>query len=303
MIEHISLHHGYRSSHGLLKVESITREWNGVSVTYNAKYPGPGVAYADLSSEKTTVVVCLEQKGGMCEPRLKVDEATPRTRYDMGYFIWIPANHTVWGYADSVQFVRDITLKFDLDHMMNLLGRDRDYSHLHEPLLMVYDSKVTQCAHLLADACVDSSDDDQIFGESIIVAILSAIVHASAKGSTDKYDGGLAPWQLRAAKEYLDEHFAEEISLAELAKLTRLSASRFARAFKASTGIPPYTWLLQRRVQEAQALLTKTDLAISEIAIQIGFADQSHFTKAFKRFAGTTPRDWKQAHHSQSMVS
>jgi hypothetical protein len=156
VIEPISLQHGYRSSHGLLKVESITREWNGVSVTYNAKYPGPGVAYADLSSEKTTVVVCLEQKGGMCEPRLKVDEATPRTRYDMGYFIWIPANHTVWGYADSVQFVRDITLKFDLDHMMNLLGRDRDYSHLHEPLLMVYDSKVTQCAHLLVDACVDT---------------------------------------------------------------------------------------------------------------------------------------------------
>jgi hypothetical protein len=85
VIEPISLQHGYRSSHGLLKVESITREWNGVSVTYNAKYPGPGVAYADLSSEKTTVVVCLEQKGGMCEPRLKVDEATPRTRYDMGY--------------------------------------------------------------------------------------------------------------------------------------------------------------------------------------------------------------------------
>jgi AraC-like DNA-binding protein len=286
----------YRSSHGLVKVETISREWNGVSVTYNAKYPGSGVSWIDLSSEKTTVVVCLDQKGGMCEPRLKIDQATPRSRYDMGYFIWVPANHTVWGYADSVKFVRDITLKFDLDRLMTLLGDDHDYSNVHKPLLMIYDSKVTQCAHLLANACVDPFDKDDLFGESLVTAMLSAVVHASAKGRSERSAGGLAPWQLRAAKEHLEMNFTKDISLAELAKITRLSESRFARAFKSSTGIPPYTWLLQRRVHKAQELLKTTDLPISNIAIQIGFADQSHFTKAFKRIAGTTPRDWRQAY-------
>jgi AraC-like DNA-binding protein len=295
MTQEIDIKTSYRSSHGLVKVETICREWGGVSVTYNAKYPGPGVAWIDLSSDKTTVVVCLEQKGGMCEPRLKLDQATPRSRYDIGYFIWVPANHTVWGYADSVKFVRGITLKFDLDHLMKLLGDDHDYSNVHKPLLMVYDTKVTQFAHLLANACVDPFDNDRVFGESLITAMLSAVVHASAKGSSDKFAGGLAPWQLRAAKEHLEVNFAREISLAELAKITRLSESRFARAFKASTGIPPYTWLLQRRIHRAQELLKDTDLAISNIAIQIGFADQSHFTKAFRRITGTTPRDWRQA--------
>jgi hypothetical protein len=71
-----------------------------VSVYYNEKYPGDGVAWADLSSEKTTLVICLEQRGGICEPRLHIDQATPRTRYDMGYFIWVPANRPVHGYAD-----------------------------------------------------------------------------------------------------------------------------------------------------------------------------------------------------------
>src|ERR1700744_6572680 len=60
----------YSSVSGLNKIESFSRIWAGVQVIYDEKYPGSGIAYADLSSEKATIVVCLDHKGGICAPRL-----------------------------------------------------------------------------------------------------------------------------------------------------------------------------------------------------------------------------------------
>lgn len=294
-VSNVDVQSRYRVSHGLVRVESISRTWAGVEVSYNEKHPGSGVAYADLSSERPTVVICLDQKGGICEPRLKLDEATPRSRYDMGYFIWVPANRTVWGYAESVRLVRDVTLKFQLDEAIELVGGGVDLEPLKEPMLMVYDSRVTQCAHLLANACIDPFENDRVYGEGIVAALLSAVFHSAAKDQRAEQSSGLAPWQLRLAIKHLESHYDEEISLSDLAGLTRLSESRFARAFKASTGIPPYTFLLRHRVTKAKELLLIGKKPLSEIAMELGFADQSHFGKVFRRIAGITPREWQQS--------
>ena len=58
-------------------------------------------------------------------------------------------------------------------------------------------------------------------------------------------------------------------------------------------GLPPHQWMLQARVRKAQELLAKGDLPISAIAIDVGFSDQSHFTKAFRRQVGVTPKRWQ----------
>lgn len=94
---------------------------------------------------------------------------------------------------------------------------------------------------------------------------------------------------------HLEEHLTEDISLSQLAALTRLSESRFARAFKSSTGLPPYTWLLKKRIDKAKDLIVNDNEPLSSPAIQLGFADQSHFGRSFRRFAGLTLRAWKQA--------
>src|SRR6202000_1016765 len=85
---------------------------------------------------------------------------------------------------------------------------------------------------------------------------------------------GLVPWQLRIAKEYLHEHLVGKASLEEVAGLTKLSLSRFARGFKASTGLPPYKWLGKGRFQGAQAIMAATATPIADIAAMVGFADQ-----------------------------
>jgi transcriptional regulator GlxA family with amidase domain len=63
-------------------------------------------------------------------------------------------------------------------------------------------------------------------------------------------------------------------------------------------GVSPYRWFLNARVKHAQTLLLNGTLPLAEIAVRLGFADQSHFTKAFRRATGTTPGEWRRGHRS-----
>jgi AraC-like DNA-binding protein len=105
--------------------------------------------------------------------------------------------------------------------------------------------------------------------------------------------GGLAPWQLMRAKELMASNLDGSISLAQVATECRLSTRHFARAFAQSTGVPPHRWLLQRRVERAKELLHDAKLSLLDVAVQSGFADQSHLTRVFSRSVGETPGAWR----------
>jgi AraC family transcriptional regulator len=75
--------------------------------------------------------------------------------------------------------------------------------------------------------------------------------------------------------------------------LANVSPFHFCRSFKQSTGQSPHRYILQLRIEEAQRLLKKTTLAISDVANRLGFSDQSHFTMVFRKLVGTTPARWR----------
>jgi len=108
--------------------------------------------------------------------------------------------------------------------------------------------------------------------------------------------GGLAPWQMRRVTDYMTEHVADSVRLKELANQIGLSASQFGRAFKISMGITPHRWHINLRIQEAQELLRESDLSLAEISMATGFAEQSHFTRAFKEVVGVSPGAWQREH-------
>jgi AraC-like DNA-binding protein len=107
----------------------------------------------------------------------------------------------------------------------------------------------------------------------------------------------LTPLQERRVTSRLLDDLTADTSLSELAELCGLSRSHFIRAFKQSTGMPPYRWLLMQRVKRAKDLLRGTKMPIAEIALTCGFADQSHltrvFSKAFRISPGAWRREWK----------
>ena len=105
--------------------------------------------------------------------------------------------------------------------------------------------------------------------------------------------GGLPPGAMRRVREYVDAHLGESMAPAELASIAGLSVFHFARQFKQSAGVTPHSYLVQRRVERAQDLLARTDLALSEIAVAAGFSDQSHLARHFRQMLGTTPREFR----------
>ena len=101
--------------------------------------------------------------------------------------------------------------------------------------------------------------------------------------------GGLAPGALRKVREHIEAHFAQKVDQSRLAGIARLSTSYFARAFKQSFGMPPHRYVMMRRLAAAGELIRKTSKPLAQVAIEVGFSDQSHFTRIFTRLTGETP--------------
>lgn len=93
---------------------------------------------------------------------------------------------------------------------------------------------------------------------------------------------------LNAARAFIEAHFDEPVTLAQLAALSALSVSRFATVFRQQYGSSPYRYLCGLRIQRAQTLLLE-GVPGSVVATEVGFFDQSHFGRHFKRCCGMTP--------------
>jgi AraC-like DNA-binding protein len=107
--------------------------------------------------------------------------------------------------------------------------------------------------------------------------------------------GGLSPAQRQRTLTYIQAHLAEALSLPTLAAVAHTSPAYFARLFKQAMGQTPHQYVIQCRIAAAQRLLAETDLALSAIGLQVGYADQSHFTALFHRHVATTPRAYRAA--------
>lgn len=101
--------------------------------------------------------------------------------------------------------------------------------------------------------------------------------------------GGLSPAQFRRVVDYIDAHLGDELGLFELSTVAGLSPHHFGEAFKASAGMPPHRYVMEKRVQQARELLRTEGLSLGEIAYIVGFSSQAHFTTQFRRMTGLTP--------------
>ena len=93
--------------------------------------------------------------------------------------------------------------------------------------------------------------------------------------------------------DYLNEHYAEALTLSQISEKFFISASHLSHVFKKETGLSPIQYMMQRRIGEAQSLLVETLLPIQEIEEQLGFNDSAHFSKMFKKCVGVTPKEYR----------
>jgi AraC family transcriptional regulator len=129
------------------------------------------------------------------------------------------------------------------------------------------------------------------------VALLASLVETlgltpAGTGKT-KVAPGLAKWRLVRVMAYMDANIGEPMTLTHLAAAAGLSRMCFARQFRAATGIRPHEYVLRKRIERAQRMLTETPDSLVRIALGVGFQTQAHFTTVFKRIVGNTPRRWR----------
>jgi AraC-like DNA-binding protein len=105
----------------------------------------------------------------------------------------------------------------------------------------------------------------------------------------DSQRGGLSPAMKNRVCDFIESHISEKISLDALSTLAGLSPHHFARAFQQSLGIPPHRYMLRRRLEHVEKMLRDTQLPLSHIALALGFSDQSHLNRHFRRLTGMSP--------------
>jgi len=101
--------------------------------------------------------------------------------------------------------------------------------------------------------------------------------------------GGLSARHIQRVKDYCYENLASKISLEQLAALCDLSRYQFLRRFEKSMGLTPHNWLTQLRLERACLLLREPGQNLAQIAVDVGFYDQSHFIRAFRQWYGVVP--------------
>jgi AraC family transcriptional regulator len=105
--------------------------------------------------------------------------------------------------------------------------------------------------------------------------------------------GALAAWQIGRVRAFIDENLHRTIHAKDLSAVAQRSTAHFSRSFKQDLGEPPHAYVVRRRLQRACHLIITSSASLSEIALSVGFADQAHMCKLFKRAFGRSPSRWR----------
>jgi AraC family transcriptional regulator len=157
------------------------------------------------------------------------------------------------------------------------------------------DAIIYGMAQTLAAAMDQPDEVTGLFVEYVALAFHAHVLRAygNVPVASVSNRGGLAPWQLRRAYEFIEANLDGDPSIADIATQCGLSSSYFAKAFKRTTGSAPHAWLSMKRLERAKQLTKETDLKLAEIALACGFVDQSHLTRTFVKSVGCSPGRWR----------
>ncbi|BAS55690.1 AraC family transcriptional regulator [Leptolyngbya boryana CZ1] len=137
----------------------------------------------------------------------------------------------------------------------------------------------------------------RFYADSIVTAMAAHLLrnYSTRKHCFRDYEDGLSKQKLRQAIEYIEAHLGEDISLSDIATELGISQYYFCHLFKRSTGISPHQFLIRQRVERAKRLLKQSERTITSVALECGFANQSHFARCFRQCIGVNPNQFRKS--------
>jgi AraC family transcriptional regulator len=187
---------------------------------------------------------------------------------------------------------------FHIDPRGPLVEREAAFAEAELAPRLFFDDPVLRQTALKLEALIEAGPSgSRLYAEALGIVLVHELLrlNAGAAPAEPPMRGGLAGWQRRSVAQYIEEHVSEQISLAELAGLARLSVFHFSRAFRQSFGVPPHRYHTSRRIERAKIRLAKPNQSVTEIALDMGFSETSSFTTAFRKLVGRTPTEYRRS--------
>ncbi|WP_313606553.1 helix-turn-helix domain-containing protein [Rhizobium sp.] len=274
----------------VIRIDSSAQSWNGVTIVDVHEYTRGEVLHSLLNEEETGIAMALDEVGGVTEPRLKPQQAC-LLDHRPNHMTLVPRGMPLWGHATKeLHYSRYALLLFDLETLENRFQDDFNARMFERPRMRFTDERI----HALVKMLVDIQQKDPsaaLLGDSLTSAVFALL---SAEGNElPATRTRLSEHVLSLIASYIQDQLPKQIELRELSELAGMSQWHFCRAFKASTGLSPYQWQLNKRVDAVQALLLRTDAPLDAIAKAAGFSDLAHLSRVFRKYTGETPGAWR----------
>ncbi len=224
--------------------------------------------------------------------------------YDMRYgqIIWIPPNveYSVYGVNPSSY----IGLAFERRFFDELPIETRHFRFSqHVPDYEIEDARLRHVMGAVRSELEHESPLSTMILQSLFTTAAALLLEPQGFGPADRPKRHFAPdRRLQRVVDYIDANLGSELSIDELSAVAGMSRFYFARMFREQTGDTPRTFVMSRRIARATTLLASTDLSIGEIALGLGFADHSHFTRAFRARLGVSPSEYRDERTGRSFA-
>ncbi|MCW3060203.1 MAG: AraC family transcriptional regulator [Capsulimonas sp.] len=177
-----------------------------------------------------------------------------------------------------------------LSRMADDLGRGAGYLG---SAFCVRDPQVEHIGYALLEEAGQGCPNGLMYGEALGTALAAHLMRRYGTFGERSVDQGapqgLSPLRLRRVLDFMQDNLDRDVTLAQAAEIAGISPYHFARLFRLSMGCSPHQHLIARRVDRAKEMLVTGRVSVGETAAAVGFADQSHLARHFKRIVGVTP--------------
>jgi AraC family transcriptional regulator len=298
-LEQVDLHTDCEPERGLFDatvqispIESVKRHSTRRHGLVTESIYAPAGRRIEFRFDAPVHLLVMYDEGARREGETSIDGLDPSMlRNFTDKLTFVPAGHAYFEWHETSTTTRVTYLYLDPAKLQNSGDTDATYV----PRIFFEDSVLWKTAAKLKDVIERGQALGTLYPEALAKVLMHELPRSDQElGRTSPLNrGGLATWQMRAVTGYVEEHVGEQISLAKLARLARLSQHHFCRAFKKSFGIPPHQYHVQRRIERAKVLLADRANSVTDIALILGYSQASAFSVAFRKTAGRTPREFR----------
>ena len=275
-----------------LEFSSQQRDWDGVLVHHYQNAPKLIETQAPALSNHWIQLPLLGQPIRLFQKR---DNEKHDSIVQVGDSIFVPAGQSSYWHCSESGTCESMLHIYLKPELITQVAETSDINSDNINLVNCFskpDPHLHQIAMLLWAELKSGGIMGKLYAESLTqVLVIHLLRHYSTLTQTiTPQNRSLTRVQIQQAIDYIHTNLNRDLSLAELSSVVNVSPTYFASLFKQAMRVSPHQYVIQERVERAKLMLSKTDLAITDIALQLGFSSQSHLTQQFKRLTGVTPK-------------